>query len=133
MKTVAHSEAPVIGEKLSIDRGRIHRDSMDGVTVRELQESGILEISCPVIFMNKRMGTVVIGMNRTVLAEAQRKVENRILVVFGIIVVLGMFASSLLASLVIKPIKELSAGVDELKRALRRVLSESILMTNWGS
>jgi HD-GYP domain-containing protein (c-di-GMP phosphodiesterase class II) len=89
---------------------------MDGVAVRELPESGIFEISCPVIFMNKRMGTVVIGMNKTVLAEAQRKVENRILVVFGIIVVLGMVASSLLASFLIKPIRELSVGVDELKK-----------------
>ena len=116
MKIVAHSEAPVIGEKLSINRGRIHRDSMDGVAVRELPDSGIFEISCPVIFMNKRMGTVVIGMNKTVLAEAQRKVENRILVVFGIIVILGIFASSLLASFLIKPIRELSVGVDELKK-----------------
>lgn len=66
--------------------------------------------------MNKRMGTVVIGMNKTVLAEAQRKVENRILVVFGIIVILGIFASSLLASFLIKPIRELSVGVDELKK-----------------
>ena len=38
-----------------------------------------------------------------------------ILVVFGIIVVLGTFASSLLASFLIKPIQELSAGVEELK------------------
>jgi putative nucleotidyltransferase with HDIG domain len=38
-----------------------------------------------------------------------------ILIVFGIIVILGMFASSLLASFLIKPIKELSAGVEELK------------------
>jgi len=115
MKTVAHSEAPMIGEKLSIGQGRIHRNSMDGVTVRELWSSGIFEISCPVVFMNKRLGTVVVGMNGTVLAEARRKVTNRILVVFGIILLLGMFASSLLASFLIKPIRELAAGVDELK------------------
>jgi putative nucleotidyltransferase with HDIG domain len=38
-----------------------------------------------------------------------------ILIVFGLIVVFGIFASSLLASFLIKPIKELSAGVEELK------------------
>ena len=35
--------------------------------------------------------------------------------IFGLIVVFGIFASSLLASFLIKPIKELSAGVEELK------------------
>jgi HD-GYP domain-containing protein (c-di-GMP phosphodiesterase class II) len=65
--------------------------------------------------MRKPLGSVIIGMNRSVLVEAQRKVGNMILIVFGIIVVLGIFASSLLASFLIKPIKELSAGVEELK------------------
>ena len=65
--------------------------------------------------MNKSLGSVILGMNRSVLIEAQRKVTDRILIVFGIIVVLGIIASSLLASFLIKPIKELSAGVDELK------------------
>jgi putative nucleotidyltransferase with HDIG domain len=43
------------------------------------------------------------------------------LIVFGIIVVLGMFASSLLASFLIKPIKELSAGVEELKYGTAKI------------
>lgn len=60
--------------------------------------------------MKKPLGNVVLGMNRTVLEEAQGKVKNRILIVFGIIVVLGIFTSSLLASFLIKPIKELSTG-----------------------
>jgi HD-GYP domain-containing protein (c-di-GMP phosphodiesterase class II) len=115
MRTVAHSDAPMIGEKMPVGLGRVHRTSMDGVTLTELQDSGIFEVSCPVVFMSKRMGAVVIGMSGTVLEEAKRKVGNRILIVFGIILLLGTFASSLLASFLIKPIKELSAGVDGLK------------------
>ena len=117
MKTVVHSETPIIGETIPVAQGRLYREAADGTTVKELPNpSGtIFEISCPIVFMKKPMGSVIIGMNRSILVEAQSKVGNMILIVFGIIVVLGIFASSLLASFLIKPIKELSAGVEELK------------------
>ena len=117
MKTVAHSSTPMIGETKPIARGRIFRESADGATVKELTNStgSIFEISCPIVFMKKSLGSVIIGMNKSILLQAQRKVGNMILIVFGIIVVLGVFASSMLASFLIKPIKELSAGVEELK------------------
>ncbi len=117
MKTIAHSEAPMVGETIAVSQGRLLRKSADGTTVRELPNSSgtIFEISCPIIFMKKTLGNVIIGINKSVLIEAQREVSSMILLVFGIIVVLGIFASSLLASFLIKPIKELSAGVEELK------------------
>ncbi len=117
MKTVVHSETPMVGETIPVAQGRLFREAADGTTVKEVPNpSGtIFEISCPIVFMKKSLGSVIIGMNRSILVEAQRKVGNMILIVFGIIVVLGIFASSLLASFLIKPIKELSAGVEELK------------------
>ena len=117
MKTIVYSETPMSGETMPLAQGRVLRKAADGTTVKELPNpSGtIFEISCPVVFMKKSLGSVIIGMNRSILVEAQRKVGNRLLIVFGIIVVLGMIASSMLASFLIKPIKELSAGVDELK------------------
>ena len=117
MKTIVYSETPMSGETMPLAQGRVLRKAADGTTVKELTNpSGtIFEISCPVVFMKKSLGSVIIGMNRSILVEAQRKVGNRLLIVFGIIVVLGMIASSMLASFLIKPIKELSAGVDELK------------------
>jgi len=117
MKTVVHSAAEMIGEAKSVAQGRLFREAADGTTVKELTNSSgsIFEILCPIVFMKKPLGSVVIGMNKSILLEAQRKVGSMILIVFGIIVVLGMFASSLLASFLIKPIKELSAGVEELK------------------
>ena len=117
MKTVVHSETPMSGETRTVTRGRLLRRTADGTTARELPSSSgaIFEISCPIVFMHKSLGSVIVGMNRSVLMEAQKKVGTRILVAFGIIVVLGMFASSLLASFLIKPIRELSAGVDKLK------------------
>ncbi|MFO7554165.1 MAG: HD domain-containing protein [Desulfobacterales bacterium] len=117
MKTVVHSAAEMIGETKPVAQGQLFRETADGTTVKELTNSSdsIFEILCPIVFMKKSLGSVVIGMNKSILLEAQRKISRMILIVFGIIVVLGMFASSLLASFLIKPIKELSAGVEELK------------------
>jgi len=117
MKVVVHSDTPMIGETMHITRGRLFREAGDGTTVRELPDpsDAVFEISCPIVFMDKALGNVVLGMNRSVLIEAQRKVTNRVLLIFGIIALSGVFASSLLASFLIKPIRELSAGVDELK------------------
>ena len=117
MKAIAHSDAPLIGETIHSIQGRLFRRTSDGTTIRELSKSSdsIFEINCPIVFMKKPLGNVILGMNKSVLLEAQKKVADRILIIFGIIVVLGIFASSLLASFLIKPIKELSAGVDELK------------------
>jgi putative nucleotidyltransferase with HDIG domain len=118
MKAVAHSEAAMGREFLAATQGRVIRKGIDGTTVKELSRSSdsIFEISCPIVFMKKNMGTVMLAINKSVLLEAQGKVRSRILIVFGIIVILGMIASALLASFLIKPIKELSAGVDGLKK-----------------
>jgi HD-GYP domain-containing protein (c-di-GMP phosphodiesterase class II) len=117
-KAIAHSEMAMSGGIFQTTQGRKIRQSQDGTTVKELPRSSdsIFEISCPIIFMNKPMGSVILAVNKSVLLEAQGKVRTRIFVVFGIILVLGMIASVLLASFLIKPIKELSAGVDELKK-----------------
>lgn len=118
MKVVAHSEAVMGGVVMPESQGRIITKRIDGTTVKELMRpsASIFEISCPVVFMKKNMGSVILAINKSVLLEAQAKVRTRILVVFGIIVVLGIIASALLASFLIKPIRELSAGVDELKK-----------------
>jgi HD-GYP domain-containing protein (c-di-GMP phosphodiesterase class II) len=117
MKTIVHSETPMGGETIQVSQGKLHRKADDGTTVIELPNpSGVIfEISCPIVFAKKTLGNVIIGMNKSVLIEAQKKVKDRIVIAFGIIVVLGIFASSLLASFLIKPIKELSVGVDQLK------------------
>ena len=117
-KAITHSEMKKSGAILPVTQGRLLRKSDDGTSVKELSGSSksIFEIECPVVFMNKPMGSVILAINKSVLIEAQGKVRARILVVFGVILVLGTIASVLLASFLIKPIKELSVGVDELKR-----------------
>lgn len=118
MKMVVDSDTPATaGTTMPVAEGLSLRKSADGTSVRQVaMPSGIVfEISCPVVFMDRSLGSVIIGMNRSVLEEARKKVANRLFLAFGMIVLLGIFASSFLASFLIKPIKELSAGVNELK------------------
>jgi HD-GYP domain-containing protein (c-di-GMP phosphodiesterase class II) len=117
MKTIVHSDTEMIGENKPVAKGRLYREDADGTIVKELINSSgsIFEIISPIVFMKKSLGSVIIGMNRSIPLEAQRKVRNTILIVFIFIVVLGIFVSSLLASFLIKPIKELSVGVEKLK------------------
>jgi putative nucleotidyltransferase with HDIG domain len=116
-KAIAHSEMAKNGDALPVTQGRLFRKGDDGTSVKELSGSAesVFEIECPVVFMNKAMGSVILAVNKSVLLQAQEKVRTRILVVFGVILVLGTIASVLLASFLIKPIRELSIGVDELK------------------
>lgn len=117
MTTIVHSAAAMIGETKPVAQGRLFRKAADGTTVKELDDSAgqIFEIVCPIVFMKKALGSVIVAMDKSILLEAQRNVRRMILIVFGIIVLLGTFASTLLASFLIRPIRELSAGVEELK------------------
>jgi putative nucleotidyltransferase with HDIG domain len=117
MRTIVHSDTGMIWENKPVAKGRLYREAADGTIVKELTNSSgsIFEIIFPIVFMKKSLGRVIVGMNSSILLEAQRKVRNMILMVFGFIVVVGIFVSLLLSYFLIKPIKELSAGVEELK------------------
>ena len=117
MKAVVHSDPEMVGKNRPVAQGRLYKEVADGITVKELTSSSgsIFEIIYPIIFMKKSLGSVIIGMNRSILLEVQRKIRNIILIVFGFIFVLGIFGSSSSASFLIRPIKELSVGVEELK------------------
>jgi HD-GYP domain-containing protein (c-di-GMP phosphodiesterase class II) len=118
MKTVVESDTAMwSGKTAKVAEGQLLKKDTDGTTVVERHgpSGATFEIACPVVFMEQSLGTVIIGMDKSVLMEARRKVAQRLVSVFGTIVILGIFASSLLASFLIRPIRELSAGVDELK------------------
>lgn len=121
-KAIVHSEMAMSEKILPQGSGRFIRKSPDGTTVKELPRSldSIFEISCPVVFMNKPMGSVVLAINKSVLLQAQADIRTRIFIVFGIILILGTIASVLLASFIIKPIAELSAGVSQLKDGISK-------------
>jgi HD-GYP domain-containing protein (c-di-GMP phosphodiesterase class II) len=117
MRTIVHSDIGKKWESKPVAQGLLYREAADGTIVKELPYSlgSIFEIICPIVFMKKSLGSVIIGMDRSIPMEAQQKVRNMILIVFGFIVVLGICMSLVLTYFLIKPIKELSAGVEELK------------------
>jgi putative nucleotidyltransferase with HDIG domain len=121
-ETIAHSEKKAGGSIIPVKQGKVINKNFNGTTIRELSRASdaLLEISCPIVSMNKNMGRVILVINKSVLLEAQGKAYSWMFMVSNIILVLGTIASVLLASFLIKPIKELSIGVDDLKKGISK-------------
>jgi HD-GYP domain-containing protein (c-di-GMP phosphodiesterase class II) len=117
MRAVVHSDINMGGEKLKPSEGKIIESIDQGLSIREVKgSSGVLfEVTCPIFFMNKQLGLVVLGINRSALDTAQIAARNRILNVFAIILICGTFACIALSSTMTKPIKALSAGIEKFK------------------
>jgi len=118
---LVHSEIEKAGQKFSPEEGPVIRKTEDGTVMRDIRgKSGSLfEMSSPVVFMNKNLGSVILGINKSALAAAQRDARRKMLLVFAVILILGMAGSLLLSSFMTRPIQELSKGVTELKRGKR--------------
>lgn len=118
MKVLAHSDAEQVGRRLSAAQGRVIKKSPDGTRVVETaaDEAGVIEIVSPVHALNRRLGFVVLRVNRSVLYEARRTMRTMILGVFAAILAAGIAGSIALSAFLTKPIKELSDGVEELGR-----------------
>jgi putative nucleotidyltransferase with HDIG domain len=82
----------------------------------------LFEVLTPVIFNNKQIGNVILGINTSVLVHAQAETRRRIMAGIGISLFLGIGCVLVLTSFVTRPIQELSMGVHELKRGRRSKL-----------
>jgi putative nucleotidyltransferase with HDIG domain len=76
-------------------------------------------VTSPIVFMGKPLGSVVLSINKSVLAEAQARAQKRMIPVVAVVLALGVISSVSLSSLLTRPIKELSSGVEELKKGKR--------------
>jgi HD-GYP domain-containing protein (c-di-GMP phosphodiesterase class II) len=114
---IVHSDMRMSGRMLVAAQGRVINKSESGAIVRELSDVSrtVFEIAYPVVFMGKSLGTVILAINKSILQEAQLKLIGRILIVYAVILVLGVIASTSISTLLIRPIRALSAGVDRLK------------------
>lgn len=117
MKVRAHSDIKHRGEIFEQNDGNVLKKTEDGMIVREIvAPSGkLFEVSTPILFANKLLGTYIVGINQSVLLEAQRLARNRILSVLAIILFVGIAGILGLSYLITRPIQELSIGVEELK------------------
>ena len=116
-KIIVHSDMRMSGRMLVAPEGRVISKSESGAIVRELSDvsGSVFEIAYPVVFMGKPLGTAILAINKSILQEAQLKLIGRILIVYAVILVLGVIASTSISKLLIRPIRALSAGVDRLK------------------
>lgn len=117
MKILAHTDVARRGETFIPSPGVLIKQNEDGTRVSEVRRATVkpLEFVAPIIFDNKPMGSVIIGINNSVLYHARAETRRKIMAGFGITMLLGIGCVIVLSSFITRPIKELSRGVDELK------------------
>ncbi|OGD30861.1 MAG: hypothetical protein A2V45_12205 [Candidatus Aminicenantes bacterium RBG_19FT_COMBO_58_17] len=119
---LVHSDTKRTGEPFRPAAGELLQKAEDGTTVSEIPGPvrGLIEVRSPIAFLEKPLGSVVLAVNKSILVEAQKEARDKILLVFGLLLLVGVASSVLLSSFLTKPVRELSAGVAELKDGKRR-------------
>jgi putative nucleotidyltransferase with HDIG domain len=118
MKVLAHTD---VAKRDTLFRlasaANIIRKTFGNFWVNELSTPAVnlFEVNTPIFFNNRQIGNVIIGINTSDLVHAQAETRKRIMAGFGITLFLGIGCVVVLSSLVTRPIKELSLGVNELK------------------
>ncbi len=116
MKILAHSDIKKRGEVLREAGGQIVKNNEDGTVVREIpfSKDKIFEIYTPILFKGKWLGSVLVGVNQSVLLKAQSLARVRIFWLFAstlLVAVIGVIGISILIT---RSIRELASGVEEL-------------------
>lgn len=119
-KILAHNDIEKRGGKFHPVEGIALKKDSDGTVVKEIKgHPENIDVSTPVVFNNKQIGTVIIRINKSVLYAAQADTRKKIMAGLAISLSLGIACVIFLSSFITRPIKELSAGVDELKKGDR--------------
>lgn len=120
---IVHSDIKERGRKLEPAQGEILERSEDGTVVRKIvvrkifgAPGTLIEIESPIVFMDKHLGSVILELDWSVLSTAQSVAQRKVIGLFAVILALGTVSSVFLSSNLTRPIKELSSGVEELKR-----------------
>jgi putative nucleotidyltransferase with HDIG domain len=115
---IVHSDIKERGRKMELAAGEVLRKSEDGTLVRKIPAApgSLIEIESPIVFMNRNLGSVVLSVDWSVLSTARGEARRKVMGLFAVILALGTISGILLSSSLTKPIKELSSGVEDLKR-----------------
>jgi putative nucleotidyltransferase with HDIG domain len=121
-EVLVHSDTKMSGELFPPSTGRLLEKAEDGTRISEVPgpRRGLIEVRTPISFMEKPLGSIVLAVNRAAVFEAQKEAGNKMLAVFAVLLIVGVAGSILLTSVLTKPVRELSAGVTELKEGKRR-------------
>ncbi len=121
-RIIVHSDIQKSGEPFTPAEGIVFKQEPDATVIVEATgaSGSFFQVSSPIRFMNRRLGVVIIDINKSVLITAQQEAREKIAFVFAAVLLLGVASSFLVSSFLTKPIQELSVGVAELKEGKRR-------------
>ncbi len=115
-KILAHNQLDLNGSILTPSAGQlIEREGSLRASLVEHQGEGVYEFSVPVEFAGRRVGEVVAGLSPQSLLNARTSARWRILFVCGLTVAGGIVGARWLTQRIIRPIRQLSQGVERLK------------------
>ncbi len=120
MKALAHSDINMLGKTIRPITGKLLR--MDRYACVTEGGKGGVEVVTPVSFLKKRLGYVVLGMNRSLLLDARRSAQKSVIRGLIVALVMGITGVFVLSMSITRPIKELSSGVEELKKGRKKPL-----------
>jgi putative nucleotidyltransferase with HDIG domain len=123
-KILAHTDITRRGSLLEPSREDTLRENGDGSHMSEVQSGtdSFFELTSPIVFKEKPLGNIIIGVNKSTLEHARAETRRRIMAGLAIVMFLGIGCIIVLSSLVTRPIKELSRGVRELRQGRRTKL-----------
>ncbi len=118
MKAIVHSSLDKSGTLVQPAEGALLKSTGDGTALREVPLEGktVFEVQTPIVFGDKKLGSVVMALNKSALLKAEKSVRNTIFAILAAVLFLGLLGSFFLSSFVTKPIEELSSGVEVLKQ-----------------
>jgi putative nucleotidyltransferase with HDIG domain len=115
---IVHSNIRERGRRLAPPEGEVLNKGEDGTSVRKIPSAtgSLIEIESPVVFMGKTLGSVILSVDGSVLSTAQGEARRKVIRLFAVILALGTASGIFLSSGLTRPIRELSSGVESLKR-----------------
>ncbi len=121
-RIIVHSDIQKSGESFSPAEGIVFKQEPDATVIIEATgtSGSFFQVSSPIRFMNRRLGAVIVDINKSVLITAQQEAREKIAFAFAAILLIGVASSLLVSSFLTRPIQELSVGVAELKEGKRR-------------
>jgi PAS domain S-box-containing protein len=118
MRILAHSDIKKRGEVLRETEGVTLKKDGDGTVVREISfsKNKIFEIYTPILFKGNSLGSVLVGVNQSVLLKAQNFAHGRIFWLFASTLLLAVMGVIGISILITRSIHELASGVEELEQ-----------------
>ncbi|MCG2722606.1 MAG: HD domain-containing protein [Thermodesulfovibrionales bacterium] len=118
---ITHSDPAQRGMILKPATGTLLKETSDHTVIKEISDASrnYFEIVTPIMFKEKQLGTVLVGMNKSLLIDLNQRARRRILTGFAVTLFLGIIGIVVLSAILTRPIHELSAGVDEIKKGKR--------------